>query len=75
MTHKRRIFFFKSCFEVLDGLFCHFDVLYGGLGLGKLQFDFKKIEFFSALIFFQFLVIKAPNPDWYSALNAGSGSG
>jgi hypothetical protein len=35
------------------------DVLYGGLGVGKLL-NF----FFSAVIFFQFLVIKALDPYW-----------
>jgi hypothetical protein len=46
MTHKSRK---KSCFEVLDGLFCeaggffcNLDILYGGLGIGKLQFLIKK---------------------------------
>ncbi len=43
MNHKsRKIFFNGSCFEVLDGLlrakgfFYNLDVLYGGLGIGKL---------------------------------------
>ncbi len=41
------------------------DILYGGLGIGKLQFLIKKkFKFFSAVIFFQFLVIKALDPDW-----------
>jgi hypothetical protein len=40
-----------------------------------LQFDKKKYNFFSAVIFFQFLVIKALDPDWSPASNAGSGSG
>jgi hypothetical protein len=38
-------------------------VLYGGLGIGKLQFDKKNLIFFSCN-FFQFLVIKALDPDW-----------
>jgi hypothetical protein len=62
---------------VLDGLFkgffCNLDILYGGLGRGKLQF------LISAVIFFQFLVIKALDPDWIriglQPQNAGSGSG
>jgi hypothetical protein len=42
-----------SCFEVLESwrllLFCNLDVLYGGLGIGKLQFLIqKKLNFFSA---------------------------
>jgi hypothetical protein len=41
------------------------DILYGGLGIGKLQFLIKKkLNFFSAVIFSQFLVIKALDPDW-----------
>ncbi len=47
-----------------EGFFCNLDMLYGGLGIGKLQFLIKKIFFFSAVIFFQFLVIKALDPDW-----------
>jgi hypothetical protein len=45
-----------------EGFFCNLDILYRGLGIGKLQFlIIKKI---SAVIFFQFLVIKALDPDW-----------
>ncbi len=48
-----------------EGFFCNLDILYEGLGIGKLQFLIKKnINFFSAVIFFQFFVIKAPDPDW-----------
>jgi hypothetical protein len=48
-----------------EGFFCNLDILYGGLGIGKLQFfNKKKFNFFSAVIFFQFLVIKALYPDW-----------
>jgi hypothetical protein len=48
-----------------EGFFCNLDILYGGLGIGKLQFLIKKnLIFFSAVIFFQFLVIKALDPDW-----------
>jgi hypothetical protein len=47
-----------------EGFFCNFDILYEGLGIGKLQFWMeKKINFFLAVIFFQFLVIKALDPD------------
>ncbi len=61
MTHKSRK---NSCFEVLDGLFCeleasslyNLDILYGGLGIGKLQFLIKKKKFF---FFFQL----DPDPD------------
>ncbi len=48
-----------------EGFFCNSDILYGGLGIGKLQFLIKKqFKFFSAVIFFQFLVIKDLDPDW-----------
>jgi hypothetical protein len=48
-----------------EGFFCNLDVLYRGIGIGKLQFlILKKLIFFSAVIFFQFLVIKALDPDW-----------
>ncbi len=49
-----------------EGFFCNLYILYGGLGIGKLQFLIKKdLIFFSAVIFFQFLgVIKALDPDW-----------
>ncbi len=47
------------------GVFCNLDILYRGLGIGKLQFLIKKnLIFFLAVIFFQFLVIKALDPDW-----------
>jgi hypothetical protein len=58
MTHKSRK---NSCFEVLDGLFCelqassvrNLDILYGGLGIGKLQFLIKKkFNFFFSCYFF-----------------------
>ncbi len=45
------------------GFFCNLDVLYGGLGIGKLQFLIQ-IFFFSAVIFFHFLIIKALDPEW-----------
>ncbi len=72
---------------MLDGLFCELqassvtwtmDILYGGLGIGKLQFLIKKkFNFFFQLSFFKFLVIKALDPDldWSPASDAGSGSG
>ncbi len=60
-----------SCSEVLDALFrrlnegflCSLDILYGGLGISKLQFLFK-YQIFSALIVFLFLVIKILDSDW-----------
>jgi hypothetical protein len=48
-----------------EGFFYNLDILYGGLGIGKLQFLIKKnkkINF--SCNFFQFLVIKALDPDW-----------
>jgi hypothetical protein len=46
-----------------EGFFCNLDIRYGGLGIGKLLFLIKKKKF-SAIIFFQFFVIKALDPDW-----------
>jgi hypothetical protein len=60
MTHKSR----KKCVKVhvlsvgwsllrAEGFFCNLDILYGGLGIGKLQFLIKKnLNFFSVVIFF-----------------------
>jgi hypothetical protein len=48
-----------------EGFSCSMKVLYGGLGINKLQFLIKKISnFFSSVIFFQFLDIKTLDPDW-----------
>jgi hypothetical protein len=52
-----------------EGFFYNLDILYGGLGIGKLQFLIK------AVVFFQFLVIKALDPYWSPTSNSGSGSG
>jgi hypothetical protein len=42
-----------------EGFSCSLCVLYGGIGITKLQFFYKKnIQFFPAVNFFQFLVIK-----------------
>jgi hypothetical protein len=42
-----------------EGFFCNLDVLYGALGIHKLQFLIQnKCNFFSAVNFFQYLVIK-----------------
>ncbi len=66
--HKEKKFMFWSVGWPLlwaAGFFCNLDILYGGLGIGKLQFLIKKnIIFFSPVIFFKFLVIKALDPDW-----------
>jgi hypothetical protein len=51
-----------------EGFFCNLDVLYGDQGVSKLYFLIKKkLIFFSAVIFFQFLFIKSLDPDRYSA--------
>ncbi len=57
-----------------EGFFNNLDVLYGGLGIGKFVVFDQKIFFFSAVIFFQFLVNKALDPDWIW-IRIGSGSG
>jgi hypothetical protein len=63
-----------------EGFFYNLDILYGGLGIGKLQVLIKKKKKNSAVIFFQFLVIKALDLYWIricigSTSNSGSGSG
>jgi hypothetical protein len=48
-----------------EGFFYNLDILYGGLGIGKLQFlIIKKLKKIFSCKFFQFLVIKALDPDW-----------
>ncbi len=48
-----------------EGFSYSWDVLYGDLGISKLQFLRKKISnFFSAVNFFTYLVIKTLNLDW-----------
>jgi hypothetical protein len=47
-----------------EGFFSNLNVLYGGLGIGKLWFLIPNFFFFSSCNFFQFLVIKALVPDW-----------
>jgi hypothetical protein len=62
ITHKNkkksRIFIFLSTGCSLlraEGFSCSLGVLYGGLGISKLQFFFKKIEIkFPAINFYQF---------------------
>ncbi len=81
MTHKNskmsRIFmFFSTECSLLraEGFSCSLGVLYGGLGISKLQFLIKKMEIkFPAIIFFYF---RSSNPRSGSAIrkNAGSGS-
>jgi hypothetical protein len=64
---KKRNFIFSSAGCSLlraAGFLCSLDVLYGGLGIDKLQFLIKKLfNFFSAINFLQFLVIKTLDPD------------
>jgi hypothetical protein len=52
MTYKNRKNYEILCFEVLtagctllrvEGFFCNLNVLYGGIGISKLQFFIKKI--------------------------------
>ncbi len=58
-----------------EGFFSRLDVLYGGLGIGKWQILIKIIfKFVLAVNIFKFLLIKALDPDRYSASKAGSGS-
>jgi hypothetical protein len=59
MTHKSRKKFVEvhvlKCWPLLraEGFFCNLDILYGGLGIGKMQFLIKKnLIYFSAKIFF-----------------------
>jgi hypothetical protein len=40
-----------------EGFSCSLDVLYGGLGISKLKFVIKKILIFSALHFFQLVIL------------------
>ncbi len=47
-----------------EGFFCNLDILYGGLGIDKMQFLIPNFFFFQLKFFFQFLVIKALDPDW-----------
>jgi hypothetical protein len=78
MTHKNRkksrIFMFLSIGCSLlraDGFSCSLGVLYGGLGISKLQFFIKKIEIkFPAIIFFSILGHQTLDPD----SDPGSGS-
>ncbi len=59
MTHKSRKFFLQFTFWSIGwpllwavGFFCNLDILYGGLGIGKLQFLITKFFFFSCNFFF-----------------------
>ncbi len=51
-----------------EGFSCTLDVLYGGLGISKIEiFDHKKIiKKFSAVNFSNFGSSKPLDPDWYS---------
>ncbi len=82
MTHKYRkmskIFMFLSAVCSLlraEGFSCSLGVLYGGLGISKLQFLIKKIEIkikFPAINFF--FNFRSSNPGSAIRKNAGSGS-
>jgi hypothetical protein len=76
MTHKNRkksrIFMFLSpgCSLLrAEGFSCSLGVLYGGLGISKLQFLIKKIE-----IKFQAINFRSSNPGSAIRKNAGFGS-
>jgi hypothetical protein len=74
ISKKLRNFkFWCSGFSILkaEGFSCTLDVNSGDLGISKLQFLIKKYYFFSALNFFQNLVIKPLNldPDWPKMLD------
>jgi hypothetical protein len=64
------ISFFGSagCFLLrAEDFFRSLEILHGGLEIGKFKivlFDKKKLIFFSAVNFFQFLVIKPLDPVW-----------
>jgi hypothetical protein len=79
ITHKNRkkltnlIFLSAGCSLLrAEGFSSSLDVLYGGLGIGKLQFLISKRKKVLSALNFQFLVIesKTLDPDWI-----GSGSG
>jgi hypothetical protein len=80
---KSRIFIFLSTgcsLLIAEGFSCSLGVLYGGLGISKLQFVIKKIEIkFPAINFFSILGHQTldPDPESRSAIrkNAGSASG
>jgi hypothetical protein len=71
-----------------EDFFYNLDILYGGLGIGKLQFLIKKEKRkFSVVIFFSIFghlslgsVLDLdpdldPDPYWFPTSNSGSGSG
>ncbi len=67
-----------------DGFFYNLDILYGGLGIGKLQFLIKKNKKnFQLKFFFNFFFggggspvsVLDPDPYWSPTSNSGSGSG
>jgi hypothetical protein len=77
MTHKyrkklRNVMFWSLdvLFCGLKGLFCSLDVLYGGLGIGKLQFLIEKyVQKNFSCKFCSTLVIKTLDPDWTQIRN------
>jgi hypothetical protein len=51
-----------------QGFKCSLDVLYRGLCVSEFKSLIKNIyKKFSAVYFYQFFVMKSPDPDWYSA--------
>ncbi len=83
MTHKNRkkyrIFMFWSARCSLlraEGFSCSLGVLYGGLGISKLQFLIKKINnLISSCKFFSILAHEPLDPDPGSAIRKKAGSG
>jgi hypothetical protein len=77
------MFFSTGCSLLrTEGFSCSLGVLYGGLGISKLQFLIKKIEIkIPAIIFFQFKVLKPwirirdLDPESGSAIRKSAGSG
>ncbi len=90
MTHKSRKKLVKvhvlKCWRPLlraEDFFYNLDILYGGLGIGKLQFLIKKEKkMFSSNFFSIFghlspgsVLDLDPDPYWSPTSNSGSGSG
>jgi hypothetical protein len=66
MTQKSRKKLRNSMFWNAEGFYCNLEVLYGGPGIVSVNscFWYKKMNFFSAVNLFQFLVIKTLDPYW-----------
>ncbi len=82
MTHKNRkksrIFMLLSTgcsFLRAEGFSCSLGVLYGDLGISKLQFLIKKWKLISSCKFFKILKTLDPDPESGSAIRKNDGSG